>query len=110
MSYISGEFHGSVGPLFNPHLSAEVRKFFLDRVALKLKYINDTLIGDKEYVLGSSPSVADYYLYIILTWHPYTGFEFSSFPNIVAFFDRVQNLEVVQKAKALAATAPTSTA
>eukprot|EP01035_Chromulina_nebulosa_P005265 gene5265-7141_t len=64
LSYISGELHGAVGPLFNPTISAEVRDYSLKKVADKLKYINDVLVKDKKFVVGDSFTVADAYLYI----------------------------------------------
>jgi glutathione S-transferase len=109
LSYISGELHGSVGPLFNPTLSQELRSWYFDRVQMKLKYINDSMLAGKDYVLGSKPSVADFYLYIVLSWHGYLGWEISHHTNVAAFFDRVKSLEVVQKAHASAAAGPSST-
>eukprot|EP00128_Syssomonas_multiformis_P006720 Colp12_sorted_trinity150504_noHs@16848 len=71
LSYISSELHGTVGQLFNPTISAEVKDYILKRLATKLKYVDEQLIGSKNFVVGNFFTVADAYLYIVFTWFPY---------------------------------------
>eukprot|EP01031_Cornospumella_fuschlensis_P025049 gene25049-30256_t len=67
LSYVSSEFHGSIGALFMPS-SEEVKSFLRARLQKKLEYVEQTFVGDKEFVVGGKFSIADAYLYICLTW------------------------------------------
>lgn len=110
LSYVGTEYHKTIGNLFNPTLSADVKSYFLAAANTKLQYINDVLVGDKSYVVGGKLSVADLYLYITLSWSGYIGLDLSPFPNVQAFFDRIGNLDGVKAGHAAMSTKPATTA
>ena len=88
LSYVSSEVHGTVGHLFNPALSAEMKEYISGKYATKLQYVNDHLLGKKHYLVGDAFSVADSYLNIVLSWCPYVGVDLTTYPNIVAYVER----------------------
>ena len=88
LSYISSEVHATVGHLFNPTLSAEIRDYVAGKYATKLKYCNDVLLGSKTFLVGNSFTVADSLLNFILSWCPYVGVDLSPYPNLVAYVER----------------------
>ena len=49
--------------------------------------MNDFLVKDKKFVVGDAFTVADAYLYIVLTWEPYAKFDTAPFPNVQAYFE-----------------------
>ena len=110
LSYLASEVHPSIGGLFNPTIGEEVKEYLRGNAAKKLSYLeNNILNGEgKKFLVGESFSIADSYLYIILTWTKYVGIDFSSYKNVSAFFERISNLEVVKAAHARIATSPSS--
>lgn len=110
LSYTSSEWHATVGQLFNPTLTAEVKEYVLGNVNRKLTYMNDVLLKDKDFVTGSELSVADFYLYVTLTWTAYLQLDISGFANVDAYFKRLGEHPAVVSGKEAIATAPATTA
>jgi glutathione S-transferase len=46
-------------------------------------------LGSKPYLLGEQFSVADAYLYVVLSWSVHVSFDLSQWPNLQAFQERV---------------------
>ena len=67
----------------------------MNKVATKLKYLNEVLLKDKKFVIGDSFTVADAYLYIVLSWEPYAKFDTAPFPVVQAYFEGTQLYIVV---------------
>ena len=110
LSYIGSEVHPSVGGHFNPTLSPDVKAFLTARAYAKFDYLNKELTARPGF-LGGSPSatIADYYLYIVLTWCPYVNLSLDSYPNLKTYFDTVGGLAQVKAALAFIATNPSKT-
>ena len=83
LNYISSEVHGSIGPLFNPANKGAIADWNRANLERKLTYLNDkVMVGGKKYLVGDKFSVADSYLYIVLTWFPYLGLDVAAYPNL----------------------------
>lgn len=108
LSYISSEFHASIGPLFYP-ASEEVHSYVREKLAKKLTYIETSLVGHRQFIVGNSFTIADAYLYICLTWAPYVKLDLTPYPNTKAFVERIGGLENVKAAHARIATKPATT-
>lgn len=108
LSYISSEFHGTVGGLFYPG-SDEVKAHIREKLAKKLAYVENTFVGKKSFVVGDSFTVADAYLYICLSWFGYVQVDLTPFPNTKAYFERIGALENVKAAHARIAEKPSTT-
>jgi len=109
LSYIGTELHTTVGPLFNPTLDSAVHESSRHRIVQKWTFLNDHMLHKHDYLVGNKMSVADIYLYIVLSWSPYLQLDYSGHPNIVAFFDRMKNDAAIKDAHAAMASDPTST-
>lgn len=108
LSYISSEFHGTIGGLFYP-ASEEIHNYIREKLSKKLAYVESTLIGKKNFVVGDSFTVADAYLYIVLTWTGYLKVDLAPYPNIQAYSERIANLEPVKAALARISENPSTT-
>lgn len=108
LSYISSEFHGTIGGLFYP-ASEEIYAYIREKLAKKLSYVESTLIGKKSFVVGNSFTVADAYLYICLTWTGYLKVDLTPYPNTKAYLERIGSLENVKAAHARIAQKPSTT-
>lgn len=99
LSFVSSEIHASVGPLFNPTLSPQVREFAITKYKTKLEFLNKELTG-KTFYVGDHFTIVDAYLYIILTWTPYVGLDLSPYPAINDYFKGIQALDFIKEAHA----------
>jgi glutathione S-transferase len=106
LSYLGTELHASVGPLFNSKLSEEVRTYALAKAHTKLDYVENHLVKDKKFLQGDAFTVADAYLYIIISWKDGLKLDLSHYPHITAYYEGIKGLHAVQEAHAKMATAP----
>jgi len=67
LNFITTELHKNFSPLFQPAIPDDVKTFFKDRLTAKFKYIDGQLAG-RDYLLGKQFSVADGYLFVMLSW------------------------------------------
>ena len=109
LSYIGTEVHPSIGGLFNPNLGEETKAFIKGNAAKKLTFLESTLIGDKSFLVGNSFTIADSYLYIVISWTKYVGIDITPFPKVVAYYERIGALENVKDAHERIATSPATT-
>jgi glutathione S-transferase len=105
LNYIASEVHPSIGHLFYPNSDA-IKDYIKSKAATKLTYLENTLIGDKKFVVGDSFTIADSYLYISLSWTAYVGIDLAPYPKVKAYFDGIGALENVKAAHARMAENP----
>jgi len=104
LNYITGELHKNFGPMFSPVLADEAKAFFKDRVMGKFKYVDSVLAG-RDYLMGKQFTVADGYLFTMLTWADRMKFDLSAMPNLLAYKARIAARPKVQEALAKEAAA-----
>jgi glutathione S-transferase len=97
LNYITAELHKNMGPLFSPMLSDDAKAFFKDRAMGKFKYIDGRLAGH-DYLMGKQFTVADAYLFVMLSWADAMKFDLSGLPNLVAYKARLAARPKVQEA------------
>ena len=88
LTYINGELHKNIGPLFNPALSDDAKAIFKDRAIAKFKYLDGQLAGH-DYLMGKQFTVADGYLFTMLRWADGMKFDLSGLTNLMAYKARV---------------------
>jgi glutathione S-transferase len=97
LNYVSTELHKNFGPMFSPVLSDDAKAFFKDRVMGKFKYLDSQLAG-RDFLMGKQFTVADGYLFTMLTWADRMKFDLSAMPNLLAYKARVGARPKVQEA------------
>jgi glutathione S-transferase len=97
LNFITTEVHKNFGPIFSPVLADEAKAFFKDRVMGKFKYVDSQLAG-RDYLMGKQFTVADGYLFTMLSWADRMKFDMSAMPNLVAYKERVAARPKVQEA------------
>jgi glutathione S-transferase len=97
LTYINGELHKNIGPLFNPALSDEAKAVFKDRAMGKFKYLDGQLAG-RDYLMGKQFTVADGYLFVMLNWAERMKFDHSGLSNLMAYKERVAARPKVEEA------------
>jgi glutathione S-transferase len=97
LNFITAELHKNFGPMFSPVLADEAKAFFKDRVMGKFKYVDSALAG-RDYLMGKQFTVADAYLFTMLSWADRMKFDLSAMPNLLAYKARVAARPKVQEA------------
>jgi glutathione S-transferase len=83
--------------MFSPALADDAKAFFKDRVMGKFKYLDGQLAG-RDYLMGKQFTVADGYLFTMLSWAERMKFDLATMPNLVAYKARVAARPKVQEA------------
>ncbi|TNE59189.1 MAG: glutathione transferase GstA [Sphingomonadales bacterium] len=99
LNFTASEFHKSFVPFFSGQdLTAEEREAAATKVGIRLDYIEGLLADGREYLLGSTFTVADAYTYTVATWTAPTGIGLDKWPNIKAYVARIAARPSVRKA------------
>lgn len=95
LNFIATDLHKNYAVLFSPALDAGSKAAFAAaNMASKFAYIDDHL-SNRDYVLGAQFSVADGYLYNVLTWSPRVNLDITRYPSIQAFMSRIEQRPTV---------------
>ena len=97
LTYINSELHKNLGPQFAPALSDDAKAFFKDRVMGKFKYVDGELAG-KDYLMGKQFSVADGYMFTMLSWAERMKWDLAHLSNLMSYKARVAARPKVQEA------------
>jgi glutathione S-transferase len=100
LNYLSTEVHKSFAPLFGmkewfdeSHLD-----LFRQKIENEMKWLDDQMKG-KNYLLGDSLSVADFYCFVLLSWSKHVKVDLSIAPNILGYLERMGNRPTVKAAQ-----------
>lgn len=99
IGFISTEIHKGFGPLWNPATPEAIRKATVDRLGLRLAYLDQRLAG-RTYLTGDTFTVADAYAFTVVKWADIHNIDLSPYPNLVAFLGRVSARPKVREALA----------
>jgi glutathione S-transferase len=89
LNFISTELHKQFSPLFNPATPTEVAAMQKARLADRFALIAQTL-DRQDYLLPEGFSVADAYLYTVMTWAPAVAVDLSPWPALARYKARVE--------------------
>jgi glutathione S-transferase len=98
LAFVATEVHKTVGALFRPTSTEDMKKAARETAMLRLGYVEQTL-GDKLFLTGANFTVADAYLYVVLSWRDRLGIDISGLPKLTAFYERVRARASVQQAR-----------
>jgi len=96
--FISTELHKGFSPLFNQHLSQELKDNIYKPVLFKKLDLMDEILADKIYLNGTKLALPDIYLFVVLTWlqTKFSG-EIKKWNNLFRFYKQILKLESVKK-------------
>ena len=97
LNYIASEVHKGFGPLFNPNITPEWKAATLAALAKKFDWLSTHLAG-KTFLLGDSFTIADAYLFTVLSWSGHTQIDLGKWPVLAAYHARVGQRPKVQDA------------
>jgi len=94
LSFIAGELHKTIGlllisaPGFEPEGAGMPRRFALHLLPARFDHIARAL-SSGSFLMGAYFTVADAYLFNMLLWARYAEFDWSPWPEVGAYFDRL---------------------
>jgi len=108
LSFLASELHPSIGGLFNPTNTEEVKTFIRARAAKNLTFLEKHLLAKHHFLTGDHLTIADLYGYIVVGWTQYVGIDLKPYPLVAAFHKRVAEHDLVVAGQKLIATKPSS--
>ena len=97
LSFISSELHKGVSPLFNPATPEDYKPLVKERLLQRLTWLDGELAG-KDYLLGSTFTVADAYLFTVTNWAGFVKLDIAALVNLAAVRARIAARPAVQAA------------
>ncbi|AOR67945.1 glutathione transferase GstA [Burkholderia stabilis] len=97
LNFISTELHKAFAPLFNPKTPEEWKAIVNDLIAARLAYVEKKL-GGQVYLMGDNFTVADAYLFTVLSWGKWVGVDIGRWPTLQSYTNRISSRPTVQAA------------
>ncbi len=100
LTFISSEIHKGFSPLWNPTTPDAVKASAIDTLGKRIGFIDGALKG-KDFLLGGKFSVADAYLFTVLSWAPHVKMDLKAWSNVSTYLERVaKRPKVIEAMKA----------
>jgi glutathione S-transferase len=96
LGFITTELHKSFAPFFTGGDEDEKRTA-KEKILTRFKYVDEKL-EDKQFLMGDRMTVADAYLFVMLTWARKNNISIDRCSNLRAFFERMSHRDGVQRA------------
>lgn len=97
LSFISTEVHKNFTPLFRPTSTEDMKDAARTALTTRFAWVAQQL-ADRDYLMGTQFTVADAYLFTVLSWAAYVQFDLSAWPVLAAYQQRVAARPAVQQA------------
>lgn len=97
LNFVATDLHKGTGIFFSTAIPDQLKDdFFRPMLVNKLKIVEQQLTKHS-YIAGDQFTISDSYLFVILSWLPYTKIEIKDFPKISHYFDNVKQRDSVIK-------------
>jgi glutathione S-transferase len=97
LTFIATELHKGFAPLFNPGCPEQWKEIAKETLGRRLTQLAADL-GAKPYLVGDGFTVADAYLFTVLSWGAVVGIDIGQWPVLKAYFERIAARPAVQAA------------
>lgn len=98
LNFITTDLHKTCSPLFNPQLPEKVRnEIFIPLLKSKLDLVNNHLQHNK-YLMGEQFTLADPYLFVILSWLTHFKLALSDWSHSSRYFKELLQRDSVRQA------------
>jgi len=97
-NHIATDLHKSCSPIFNKQIPDQIKNDVLKPILIgRLNNLN-TVLENTPYLTGSDFTIADSYLFVVLSWMKHLQVDLSSFVAINEFIAKVNKIPSVIKA------------
>jgi len=97
LNFICSELHKNFGLIFKYQSVAGMKDVLTEAIVQRLELVEKHLQG-REYLVGDSFTVADAYLFTVLSWCKFLGIDLERLPEVSAFNARVGARPAVREA------------
>jgi glutathione S-transferase len=97
LNFITSELHKTFSPLFRPTTPEEYKAIARENLAARFEWLDKQLAG-RSYLMGEAFSVADAYLFTVVSWSHPMKIDLTRYPNLLAFQKRVAARPKVREA------------
>lgn len=97
LNFVSTEIHKGFSPLFNPQMPEEAKTIFRQKLQDRFSFL-DKHLATNTYLMGENFTLPDAYLFVTLRWGKAMGLDPAGYPNLGAYFKRVEARPAVQAA------------
>ncbi len=97
LNFITSEIHKQFGPMFNPKITPEWKQNQMNALGRRFDYLS-THLNNRNFLLGDSFTIADAYLFTVLSWSGYLNMDLGKWPRIKDYIARVAARPAVKEA------------
>jgi glutathione S-transferase len=97
LNFISTELHKAFSPLFKANSPEESKQLARDAITNRL-HIIEPILQKQEFLMGNQFTVADAYLFVVLSWAGHVKFDLAPWPGVQAYLAKVAARPAVQAA------------
>lgn len=99
LTFINSEVHKAYSPLFDKSTPDQTKNTSLEKLEKRHNFIAEHL-NNRQFLLEDSFTVADAYLFTTMTWARNFAIDFSKWPSLQAYQQRIAAFPSVQAAQA----------
>ena len=100
LSFINSEVHKAFSPMFRDDASEDTKQFARKNLLGRLDYL-ERVIGGRSFLMGEQFTVADAYLFTVLSWGSHVNLDLGKWPALQRHVERVgKRPHVVEALKA----------
>jgi glutathione S-transferase len=88
LSFVSCEVHKSFTPLFREDAPEGAKEYARKNLSTRLDYLERAL-GSRSFLMGEQFTVADAYLFTVLSWGAHVNFDIARWPSLKRHVERV---------------------
>jgi glutathione S-transferase len=97
LTFVSSEIHKGFSPLFNKELSADAKQVLSAKLQKRFDWLEQHF-AKHSYLMGDKFTVADAYLFTVVSWSGHVGIDLGKWKNLSAFVERVGSRPKVREA------------
>lgn len=99
LGFINSEVHKSFSPLFRADAPEDTKQYARSNLTTRLGYLQ-RIWGAQSFLMGEQFTVADAYLFTVLSWESYVKLDLGQWPALQSFAARVGARPAVVAARA----------
>ena len=88
LSFINSEVHKAFSPLFREDAPEDTKQYTRKNLAIRLDYL-ERVLGSKTFLMGEQFTIADGYLFTVLSWGQHVNLDIGKWPQLKRFVERV---------------------
>jgi glutathione S-transferase len=98
LNFIATELHKGVGPLWYPDTPEATRASTLAKLNKRFERVV-AMLGERSFIFGDTFTIADAYLYTILSWAGHLKIDLKPYPALQSYLERIGAQPSVQAAR-----------